>query len=159
MNTGRGLTPLVQCLTFLFRWIFRLDERVTLDIPVCVAHRSEQMLRRWGGALVTVLGLALLPFAFKSIEVRTPLEALTWGGTLVMILGGPLVILLGVNILDLVELNGAFAAYQGFGLEYMQKIPCEIEIFSPKRGADERNSDGDSSRPSGPRADMFSTDL
>ena len=159
MSTGRGLTPLVQWLAFLFRWIFRFDERVALDIPVCVAHRSEQMLRRWGGVVMTLLGLALLPFAFKSIEVRTPLEALTWGGTLVMILGGLLLIVLGVNILDLVELNGAFAAYQGFGLEYMQKIPCEIEIFSPKRDSSARNSVGDSTRSAGPRADMFSTDL
>jgi hypothetical protein len=108
---------------------------------------------------MTLLGLALLPFAFKSIEVRTPLEALTWAGTLVLTLGGMLVIFSGVNILDLVELNGAFAAYQGFGLEYMQKIPCETEIFSPKRDASARNLLGESNNSVKPRANMFSTDL
>lgn len=117
-------------MTFALKRLFRLDTRVRLEIPLCRTHRSKRILRRWLGLFLAACGLALLPFAVKAIEVRTPLEALTWGGTLALILAGLILGLTGVHILDLVELNDQFAAYRGFGLGYMEKIPSEREVFS-----------------------------
>lgn len=91
------------------------------------------MLRRGGGILLLLFGLALLPFSIRAADVRTPLEALTWGGTLALIVGGFIVLVMGVHVLDLYRLDGQFAAYTGFGIEYMQKIPSETEIFAATR--------------------------
>jgi hypothetical protein len=82
----------------------------------------------------------MVPFSISAIDVRTPLQALMWGGTLALIVGGFCLLAMGVHILDLAKLDGQFAAYTGFGVEYMQKIPSETEIFSARRARVTSNS-------------------
>src|ERR1019366_1980335 len=139
-STRRFGTQVLGLIGLIFFRLRAFDTPVSIDIPLCRAHRSKQIVRRWAGIGLTSIGLALLPFSVKSIEVRTPLEVLTRIGTVATILGGLLVLFLGVHILSLVELNDRFAAYTGFGIEYMQKIPSDTEIFSPKRTGMTSNS-------------------
>ena len=135
-----GAALAVGVVGFIFRRLFWLDTRISLEVPLCPDHRSKQMLRRWGGICLMLCGLVLLPFSIKSIDVRTPLEALTWGGTLALIVGGFCILIMGVHILDLAKLDERFAAYTGFGIEYMQKIPSDAEIFSSRRSGVPSNS-------------------
>jgi hypothetical protein len=120
-------------IAFILRRVFRFDTRIKLDIPICSTHRARQILRRWGGICLMAFGVGMVPFSVKAIDVRTPLEALMWGGTLAAIVSGFILLVTGVHILDLAKLDNQFAAYTGFGLEYMQKIPSDTEVFSPRR--------------------------
>jgi hypothetical protein len=106
---------------------------VSIEIPLCRAHCLKRMRSRWIGASLIAIGLASLPFSYKAIAFRSSLEVLKWSGTLAFIFAGLLFLFLGIHILGLVELNDRFAAYTGFGIEYMQKIPSDTEIFSPRR--------------------------
>lgn len=127
---GEQMLGLAMLVVFRVR---TFDTPVSIEIPLCCAHRSKQMRNRWAGVGLIVIGLASLPFSYKTIAFRTPLEVLRWSGTLASIFAGLLLLFLGVHILGLVELNDRFAAYTGFGIEYMQKIPSDTEIFASPR--------------------------
>lgn len=87
-----------------------------------------------------VFGIVMVPFSINAIDVRTPLEALRWGGTLALLVGGFVLLVTGVHILDLAKLERQFSAYTGFGIEYMQKIPSETEVFPARRTGVTSNS-------------------
>jgi hypothetical protein len=120
-----ALSVLIRSMAF--------ETPVSIEIPLCREHRSKQMRKCWSGVVLIVIGLGSLPFSYKATAFRTPLEMLNWGATLGSILLGLLLLFLGVHILWLTELNERYAGYTGFGIEYMQKIPSDTEIFSPRR--------------------------
>jgi hypothetical protein len=132
---SRGWQPrtIIDVIVVLLLRIGSPVTTVSIDIPLCRAHRSKQMRNRWIGAGLIVIGLASLPFSYRATAFSTFLEMLKWSGTLAFILAGLLLLFFGVHILGLIELTDQFAAYTGFGIEYMQKIPSETEIFSARR--------------------------
>jgi hypothetical protein len=156
---SRVVSESLEFLAYLFRWLFRLDERVTLDIPLCSEHRSGQTVRTIVGTALPVIGLALVALNYRSIRAATPLESLILFGAFGMIFGGLWFRFSGANALTLVEFNSAFAAYSGFGLDYMKKIPRSAEIFPPTIGGSFPTSYVGSSRRSGRTSSTLSRDL
>jgi hypothetical protein len=130
---GRWLA--ISIIIFALRRLFRLDARVKMEVPLRRSHRARQFLRRRIGIVFTVAGLVLVPLSVKAINVRSPLEAVEWAGTLALVMTGVILIAMGVELLDLVELNDSFAAYKGFGLGFMEKVPCEREVFFPPKAS------------------------
>ena len=126
----RELTPLLRDITFLFRRVCRLDDRVALGVPLCSEHRSGQVVRTWVGTALTAIGVAFLIFGIKSNGLRGSIAELTLGGGVGTILGGLTFGFSGANAFTLVEFNNTFAAYQGFGAKYMTKLPQSVEIFA-----------------------------
>jgi hypothetical protein len=129
-----SLTPLLQEIGFLFRWIFRLDTRVTLDVPLCSQHHGEEKFCRWLGAMMFIVGLVLLPLIFIAHAAPDWRQTSTWIGVYVLLFGGTSLAFSGMNTLHVVEVNTAFSAYKGFGAEFMMKMPHEVKIFPPKYG-------------------------
>jgi hypothetical protein len=153
------LTPLVQEIGFLFRCIFRLGSRVKLDVPLCAGHRDEEKFWHWLGTVMSVIGLGLIAFNYKHFETVPSRNDPVLFGTLVMLIGGCLLIFEGVNTLGLVEFNTALAAYDGFGVEYMKKMPHEVQIFPSKYGGAAFVSATETGRHETGSARTFSTDL
>jgi hypothetical protein len=153
-------TPLLEEIAFLFRGIFRLGTRITLEIPLCSGHHYEEMFWRWLGAVSLVISLALLPFTYTGLFApRNSIQGLPWILTIVMLFGGSSLIFSGANGFELVELNTAFAAYQGFGAEYMKQMPHEVQIFPPKYGGAAFASIAELQRRESRSTPTFSTDL
>ena len=132
-STGTiGSAALGLAVAALFR-VLAFQTAVSINIPLCRIHRSKQVRYIWIGAGLIAIGLASSPFSYKAISGRSALALLTCGATLVVTLAGLLLLFLGVHILSLTELNDQYAAYTGFGIEYVQKIPSDTEIFTQKR--------------------------
>jgi hypothetical protein len=119
----------------MFRWVFRLDTRVTLDVPLCSGHYAEEKFWRWLGPMMTLIGLALFALNYTHFQTWPSRNDPAFLGTFVMLFGGSLLIFSGLHALQVVEVNTAFAAYEGCGVEYMKKMPHEVQIFPPKYGA------------------------
>jgi hypothetical protein len=126
-------------LSAFFRGV-AFETPVSIEIPLCREDRSKQLRKLWLGTGLTLIGLASLPFSYKAIAMHTTLEILAWAATLASIFVGLLLLFLGVHILWLADLNDRYASYTGFGIEYMQKVPSETEIFSPRRTVVTSNS-------------------
>jgi hypothetical protein len=152
------MTPLLDDIGFLFRCIFRLDTRITVGVPLCAGHHDEEKFWRWLGVVLSVFGSLLLWLSFRSLQTTHSLSRLMAEGTIALLIGGTSLIFVGVNTLDLVELNTAFAAYKGFGRDYMKKMPHEVQIFPPRYGA-ALTSSAQSDRRVTESTPNFSTDL
>jgi hypothetical protein len=153
------ITPLLDEIGFLFRCIFRLSTRITVGVPLCAGHHDEEKFWRWLGAVMTVIGLALIALNYTHFQTWPSRNDPAVFGTIVMLAGGTSLIFLGVNTLNLIELNTAFAAYQGFGVEYMKKMPHEVQIFGAKRAGVGLDSGGDSGHRGDRTSPTFTTDL
>lgn len=132
-DRSRVVSESLEYLAYLFRRVFRLDDRVTLEIPLCSDHRSGQILRTWAGIASAAIGLVLLSLNFHSMGSLHSSGGWAWIGGFALIVGGVAFGFSGANALALVEFNNALAAYSGFGLDYMKKIPRAVDIFPPKR--------------------------
>ncbi len=143
----------------MFRWVFRLDTRVTLDVPLCSAHRDDEKAWHWIGAMMLFVGFAVLALIFTPRAVPDSLRTLTGYGTYLMLFGGAFLVFSKTNTLHVVEVNTAFSAYDGFGVEYMKKMPHDVQIFPPKYGGAAFASTSESDRRDTRSAPTFSTDL
>lgn len=164
LPTGYGyrspwITPLLDEIGFLFRCIFRLNTRVTLDVPLCAGHHDEEKFWRWLGAVMIGIGFVLTALNYRHFQTLPPRQDPAFLGTLVMLIGGSCLFFLGMNTLGLVELNTAFAAYDGFGVEYMKNMPHDVQIFPPKYGGAAFTSTSESDRRETRSTPTFSTDL
>jgi hypothetical protein len=130
-----GFGPFVPIglLIFLIKRLLHFDERVNLDIPLCHKHSSRRRPESIAGLGCIAMGSALVVVNFKAIDVRAPYEAMKWGGTVALIVGGVILFFIGFHVLDVVEVNDQFSAYKGFGLGYMEQVPCETEVFPQRR--------------------------
>jgi hypothetical protein len=152
------LTPMLQEIGFLLQCIFRMNTRVTLNVPLCAGHRDEEKFWRWLGTMMLLIGLAVIALNYRHFQTWPSRNDPVLFATYVMLAGGCVLIFVGVNTLGLVEWNTAFAAYDGFGAEYMKKMPHDVQIFPPKYGAAFASAAGADRRESR-STPTFSTDL
>lgn len=152
-------TVLFGEISFLFRCVFRLNTRITLDVPLCAGHRDEEKFWRWLGTVMTVVGLALIALNYTHFATWPSRNDLLLVGTFVLLFSGSWLLFSGVNTLHVIEVNTAFSAYEGFGFKYVDKIPHETLIFSPTYGSAAFASVAESNRRETGSAPTFSTDL
>jgi hypothetical protein len=151
-------TVLVGEIGYLFRWVFRLDTRVTLQVPLCSGHHYEEKFWRWLGWAMTTIGLAVVVLNYTHFQSWPSRDDPVLFGTFVLLLGGSSLIFSGMSTLNVVEVNTAFSAYEGIGFEYIKKMPHEVQIFPPRFGAAFGTS-SESDRHESGSAPIFSTDL
>jgi hypothetical protein len=130
---SREMMPLLDDIAFMFRALFRLDDRIALDVPLCSADRTGQIIRTCAGTALIALGVGVIAFSFTVPGGWTRQGNLTSFIGIAMIMGSITFGLSGANAFSLVEYNSAFTAYQGFGVEYMKTVPHASEIFGSKR--------------------------
>lgn len=152
------LTPILDEIEYMFRWLFRLDTRITLEVPLCSEHLGEEKTWHWLGAMMFLVGSALLSLIFIPRAIPYSLRGLAWFGTYIMLLGGSSLAFSEMNTLHVVEVNTAYSAYEGFGAGYMKQMPHEFQIFPPKHGA-ALDPPGESDRRKTQSTPTFSTDL